>query len=284
MERERHGLISILIEVALVVGLYFAAKMALKDAGFGEWQKPLFGSAPLTALLVFFILPLIFVALRDLRPRDLGLGLDGFGRSGLSAFQAAAFVLPATMLFPVVSMLGFSAFGWEGAAILAIGFFGAGLLYLAVVRATPVTVTEGPAWSGFLFYGALFAAGLAGVYFLHPVSPVAARIVSVILFTAMLEELFFRGYLQTRLNEGFGTPFRFLGVDFGLGLILASVLFGLFHPLSSSADTIPWPWALWTGAFGLILGLLRERTGSILAPGLLHGLILVPAVFAGPAG
>jgi uncharacterized protein len=273
---------SILIEIVLAVGLYFALKALLRDLDFGVWQSALFGSAPITALILFFLVPMIFAVSLNRPPADIGLGLDRFGWSTLKAFQAALFVLPATFLFPVVSQLGYSAFGWPGAAILAAGFFGAGLAFLYVDRKTPVTAPQGAGIGGLVFYLALFGAGLAAMHYLQTVSPIAARIIGVILFVAILEEFFFRGYLQSRLNDAFGTPATVFGVQCGFGLILASVAFGLFHPLSDTGD-MRWPWALWTAAFGLILGLLREKTGSIWAPGLLHGLILIPSVFAAPA-
>lgn len=274
--------VKILIEVGLAIGLYFALKFLLKDLGFADWQTVLFGSAPVTALIVFLLVPLIFTAPQGVPFARIGLSLDGLGRNSVKAFLAALLVLPATMLFPAVSNLGYSAFDWTGASILAAGFFAAGMLFLAIDRKSPSIVPDGWATGGFIFYLALFGAGLAAMHFLQPVSPVAARIIGVILFVAVLEEFFFRGYMQSRLDDAFGKPAAVFEVQFGLGLILASIAFGLFHPLSATTGT-PWPWALWTAAFGLILGLLREKTGSIWAPGLLHGLILIPSVLAGPA-
>jgi membrane protease YdiL (CAAX protease family) len=282
MEKEQNSTSIVLVEVALAIGLYFAAKALFLELGFGPWQQSLFGSAPLTSLSVFFLIPLVFALFLSLRPAEIGLSVEGWGWSTVKALQAAMFVLPATCLFPVVSALGQSAFGWTGAAILAAGFLGAGLLFLFVDRRSPPFRPQGAGGLGLAIYVVLFGAGLAAMHALYPVSPLAARILGVFLFVAFLEEIFFRGYLQSRLDAGFGKPFSVFGVDFGMGLILASIAFGLFHPLSA-AGAPPWPWALWTAAFGLILGLLREKTGSVWTPGLLHGLILVPSVFAGPA-
>ena len=46
------------------------------------------------------------------------------------------------------------------------------------------------------------------------------------------EEILFRGYMQTRLNEDFGKPWQFKGVNFGPGLLIVSVLFGVLHLIS----------------------------------------------------
>jgi membrane protease YdiL (CAAX protease family) len=91
------------------------------------------------------------------------------------------------------------------------------------------------------------------------------------------EEFAFRGYIQSRLNQAFGRPVRLFGIPFGAGLIIASLLFGLWHAdntydpaigLSSAA----WGWGLWTFVGSLIFGLIREKTGTLLAPGIAHGL------------
>src|SRR5438105_12072252 len=46
------------------------------------------------------------------------------------------------------------------------------------------------------------------------------------------EEMFYRGYIQSRVNEAFGRPLRFLGVQFGAGLLVSALLFGFLHPLN----------------------------------------------------
>jgi membrane protease YdiL (CAAX protease family) len=96
------------------------------------------------------------------------------------------------------------------------------------------------------------------------------------------EEVFFRGYIQSRLNQEFGRPFRIMGVEFGLGLIVSSLLFGFIHVLNtvdyfSGRGAFAWWWWLSTFATGLFYGCLREKTGSVLAGGVHHGLIDVMA-------
>ncbi len=106
------------------------------------------------------------------------------------------------------------------------------------------------------------------------------RIIIALIFVAFLEEFFFRGYVQTRLNEVFGRPYSLFNVNYGAGLISAALMFGLFHPLTVPNET-PWAWALWTATGGLILGFLREKSGAVVTPALVHGAILVPSVLFG---
>jgi membrane protease YdiL (CAAX protease family) len=98
-----------------------------------------------------------------------------------------------------------------------------------------------------------------------------------IFFFRLGEELLFRGYIQSRLNAAWGKPFQFFGVRWGWGVVIASVLFGLMHVLNvgslvSGAWQPEWWWGFWTFFGGLVLGFVREKTGSIVAPTILHGL------------
>jgi membrane protease YdiL (CAAX protease family) len=89
------------------------------------------------------------------------------------------------------------------------------------------------------------------------------------------EEVFFRGYVQSRLNEAFGRPWRLFGVEFGFGMFGAAALFGLVHVLNGVdyfSGTYGFMW--WHGiAAGttLFYGFLRERYGTVLPAVLVHG-------------
>ena len=65
------------------------------------------------------------------------------------------------------------------------------------------------------------------------VKKLSVVVVSTILWQFVLsgfgEEFAFRGYFQSRLNQAFGRPMCLFGIQFGVGLIIASVLFGLLH-------------------------------------------------------
>jgi membrane protease YdiL (CAAX protease family) len=56
-----------------------------------------------------------------------------------------------------------------------------------------------------------------------------AEFVTYGIFVGFGEEILFRGYIQSRLNEAFGRPYRFFSVPYGWGLIIASILFGITH-------------------------------------------------------
>lgn len=86
------------------------------------------------------------------------------------------------------------------------------------------------------------------------------------------EEPFYRGVLLLALNEAFRGTRRVLGTRLGWGAIVSSILFGLVHAFDYSAGAFEFDWMtmLLTALPALILVWLRERTGSLLLPILLH--------------
>ncbi len=86
------------------------------------------------------------------------------------------------------------------------------------------------------------------------------------------EEIFYRGVLLLMLNEAFGRPVRVLGAPMGWAAVLTSLAFGLDHALAWSGEGFRFDamaMAL-TGGPALILVWLREKTGSVLLPILMH--------------
>ena len=86
------------------------------------------------------------------------------------------------------------------------------------------------------------------------------------------EEPFYRGILLLALNEAFRGRVRALGIEWGWGALLSSALFGMAHAFAFDDGAFGFDAAtfLLTGGPVLILVWLRERTGSLLLPILLH--------------
>ncbi|RZJ97448.1 MAG: CPBP family intramembrane metalloprotease [Brevundimonas sp.] len=86
------------------------------------------------------------------------------------------------------------------------------------------------------------------------------------------EELFYRGVLLLMLNEAFARPLRLLGAPMGWGALISSVVFGLTHALGydDGAFTFDAMTMLLTGGPALLLVWVREKTGSLLLPVVLH--------------
>jgi CAAX protease family protein len=84
---------------------------------------------------------------------------------------------------------------------------------------------------------------------------------------ALPEEAFYRGYLQSRLDEAWGARWRVLGANVGPGLLVASVIFAAGH-----LATIHQPARLAVFFPSLLFGWLRARTGGIGASLAFHAL------------
>ena len=122
----------------------------------------------------------------------------------------------------------------------------------------------------FLIYGILiggFSGGLENILF-------------QLTMPSIVEELSFRGILLGLLNQMLPKKWTLGKTEFGFGVVLTALLFGLWHGLSISNDftfSFNTVTVLFTGAIGFFLGLVRERTGSLVVPIILHILInLIP--------
>ena len=150
-----------------------------------------------------------------------------------------------------------------------------GLLW--VLNRQPRLLLRPPPLSSLALIVVLLAAPLLGAVWRDRPAMHALLMVLWLFFCAGVgEEVFFRGYIQSRLNQAFGRPFRLLGGRFGVGLILASLLFGLVHALNTVdyfGGSFRFAW--WHGFATLWLpyGFLREKTGSVVAPAGAHGVL-----------
>jgi hypothetical protein len=186
----------------------------------------------------------LFVAVPDGRLRARGEGWDAYGLPWEGAASAGtwrawgrgalAAALACAVIFPA-----FAALFW------------------AFSRALP---SLPPALAH-----ALAPYGPPGMLRLRAPPGLAWQVPIQLLVVALPEELFYRGWMQTswaRSRPGRGVTV--LGARLGAGFVATQVLFALGH-------LVVWrPWRLGTFFPGLVLGWLRERTGSVAAPVVLH--------------
>lgn len=256
-----------LAEVGLVV--FGVLKLAgLLVMASGVWQAA--GSLERNILghLVMLAVPLMWLLL--LR-RD-------FGAYGLSLRQPLASAGTAMTIFlPVALASALSGFvdykSLPGAIVLAAANVAA-LVWVSRSLRGRGDVNEG------LLTIALFVPTAVIYWIMRGATPDPSRsvlsFVCYAFFVGPAEEVLYRGFVQSRLNQAFGANWLVGGVRVGWGLVLASLLFGFSHVLNINAATGEtgwyWGWGLWTSFSGLLLGYVRERTGGVLVPAILHGL------------
>jgi uncharacterized protein len=144
-------------------------------------------------------------------------------------------------------------------------FFAAFLIFYNYACAVPVSSR----WAYLLDWMAPTCArwgGLEGASLRLPPGLLLSAVTQLIV-VAVPEELFFRGYLQGRLEERWPPRTRVLGAPVGRAVLVSSALFALGHvlvdfDLQRTAVFVP----------GLVFGWMRVRAGSIAAGAAFHAL------------
>jgi hypothetical protein len=88
-----------------------------------------------------------------------------------------------------------------------------------------------------------------------------------IIMVGIPEEVFYRGYIQTRLQTILPPRWRLFGVEVGPAIVVTSILFALGHFLIEFN-----PWRLMVFFPSLLFGWVRNWTGVIGAAAIVHGL------------
>jgi len=118
----------------------------------------------------------------------------------------------------------------------------------------------------FLLLNHLWQEWVLGAHFVNKgLPPLLWVTVDQLFLVSIPEEIFFRGWLQTRLNKRWANRWRIFGVPIGWSWIVTAVLFAVAH----SFITFQW-WHFSIFFPGLAFGWLREKTGTITTAALFH--------------
>jgi hypothetical protein len=118
----------------------------------------------------------------------------------------------------------------------------------------------------FLLLNHLWQMMVYGLSF-HPraVIGLAWVLVDQLFLVAIPEEIFFRGWLQSRFNRLYPAKWNIFGVRLGWAWLLTAVLFAIAHSLVTYEW---WHFAIFFPA--LVFGWMREKTGTIVSSSLFH--------------
>ncbi len=254
-----------------VVGVFILIWLILALVGLsplGEWERQVAGRFSFIeyALIISITLLILVITRRDLA--SYGISLRNF-RYHLDIAVTA--FLPVAIGYLPIAFIGDNHKQWWGSLIMA-GVTIVDLFFLGwMLRRKPTRNESG------IVVGALLLITFSNLTQKAPLDNPVSGFVYYIFFLGFGEELLFRGYIQSRLNEAWGRPYKFYGVPWGWGVIITSIIFGLMHVINIGSlvtnnwQLQPW-WGLWTFFGGLVGGFVREKTGSIVAPAILHGL------------
>jgi uncharacterized protein len=256
------------IEVVVVFVLIWLILALVGLSPLGEWERKITGQYNFIEYIL--IITIILIVLVSTRRNLASYGIS-FRNLRYHLDIAVTSFLPVALGFLPIAFIGDNHKTWWGSLIMT-GVIIVELLLLGwMLRRKPTRNESG------IVVGALLFITVSNLTQQAPLNNPLTGFIYYIFFLGFGEELLFRGYIQSRLNEAWGRPFQFFSVPWGWGLVITSVIFGLMHVINlgslirGSWQLEPW-WGLWTFFGGFVNGFVREKTGSIVAPTILHGL------------
>jgi len=158
-----------------------------------------------------------------------------------------------------------------GSIVLAISYVVANVVILTVLGKRKRGRDQTQGWSVrsnlLLLSGSFLFPMFLGLFLGKLSSKVISTVIWQFFLSGFGEEILYRGYCQSRIKEEFGCPFKFLGVEFGVGLVISSLLFASLHALNPfnpliGKSELAWWWGFWNFFAGLFFGFVREKDGK----------------------
>jgi hypothetical protein len=263
------------LEILLVYAVMQAIGIALRSTGIDGWQRQNLGWS-YTGMFIFVGIPALVIWLTRRDWAEYGVSRADWETNldiGIKAYLVR--IIPYVFGVGGAIWLMIDRNQISGGAFVALmEIIGVAVMIWVLNRQKPVKSGRGNLIVTvlLLFFPILLALAMNKLSMI-----VVSTVVWQFVFSGFGEEFVWRGYVQSRLNQAFGRPMRMFGVQFGAGLIIASLLFGLLHAFNTydaaiGFASLSWGSALSSSVAGLFFGLLREKTGTLLAPGIAHGL------------
>ncbi len=256
-----------LLEVLILRALILLMAIGLFISPLREWQAQHLGNI-FSNQLLFILIPIGWLLITRRSLEEYGITFRNF-RADLNT------ALSCLLFFAIAgASLGFLAYTrWNGALIAAL----VQLLLLALVA---WTLTHRPDPGSGVLTITLAILMFGGYSAWKALFPGMGQAISNVIFYLLVgfgEETLNRGFVLTRLDQAFGRPYHLAGVYWGWGAIIGSLLFGLSHVVNgldplTGQFTPQWAWGFWTFFSGLVFCYLREKTSTIVAPAIVHGL------------
>ncbi|RPH34150.1 MAG: CPBP family intramembrane metalloprotease [Bacteroidales bacterium] len=239
------------VVVALIFGIIFRwLAFYTRDLGFGAIARNIF------YMLWAITIPIILIWVTKLE-----IGLKNWKFAIHIGFLIFWLGFIQSIGFATVGALKLKFSSWPAFGILVFVVLVMTGIALLIYNKVDEEKTYRYSWK-LAFFGALFlvppiVVGLAG-------KSVGITLFDQLYFTfgvGIAEELMYRGYIQTRINGEFGRPWRIGKTQFGPGLIISSVLFGLCHMYNLGSKDPNLIFALAAIFMGFFFGFARERGG-----------------------
>ena len=261
------------IEILLTYLVLRFLGTGLRSTGIFQWEQVTLGWS-YTGEILFIAIPALLIWLTRRSWADYGISLANWQTNLDIGIKACLARLISVGALVATLMLGLGYTSLKGGLIISIADVFAIALILCILSRQE-TVQSGR--TNLIIAGLLLLFPIVVGLAMKRLTLIVVSTVVWQFFSGFGEEFVFRGYVQSRLNQAFGCQMRMFGLQFGLGLIITSLLFGFFHAFNTYDPTVglaslSWGWALFATFGGLFFGILREKTGTLVAPGIAHGL------------
>jgi CAAX protease family protein len=252
-----------LTEVVIVFMLVHVSFRAIKQfTVVGEWERAAHTNFTPGAVMILFTALVMLVARRD--PQTYGLTLKDWRRHVGVGLVACAVLALLTVAGIALTQISFDPTRPPGMT-RALGGAMVGLIATLVIS---WLLRKDFVWR----IPSAVSIGITLIVLFVPVliKPSFLGTALWLFFAAGFgEEIFYRGYIQSRVTEAFGKSWP--------GILVSSLLFGFLHALNTvdyfrGRWDFAWWYALQSFFIGLFYGVLRARTGSVLPGAIAHGL------------
>ena len=263
------------LEILLVFAVIQTLGIIRRSTGIAQWETRNLGWS-YSGMLFFVGIPALVIWLRRRNWAEYGVSSAGWQTNldiGIKAYLVR--------FIPIVFGLGGAALLMldtnkiaGGAFVALMEVIGLAVMVWVINRQKPVKSSRVNMITTLLL---LFVPVIVALAMRRLSLLIVSTVIWQFVFSGFGEEFVWRGYVQSRLNQAFGRPMSLFGIQFGVGLIIVSLLFGLFHAFNTydpalGFSSLSWGWALYASVAGLLFGMLREKTGTLVSPGLAHGL------------
>jgi hypothetical protein len=267
-----------IVEVLAVFSCFQLITIALSGvSGLFRWEQRVLGWSYFTGFLTV-LLPTLVMVLQKRELELYGLTLRRWETSLDVGLKGCLYLVAPQILLTLLSSEGAAYRHVDGSLVLSFSMLV--MLFLLLRRIT------GEKYKPFssirtrlLVTVALLAVPLlVGAVYGRLTLNVFSTILWQMVFGGFGEELFYRGYVQSTVNEEYGRPWSVEGVAFGPGLLVSSALYGLDRALNTARPlqgvySVSWSWGLFAFIVGVFYGFLREHTGDIVGSGVANGLV-----------
>lgn len=238
-----------------------------------RWENQTLGGSYFTGVLMI-VLCVFVVVFRKYELHEIGVSTENWRRSvNYGGRGWVFFIIPQCILSYILAWGVSYQESMELSGLLIVVIFIASFLMVRRKEAKPASNKR------LVLFGSVlvFPLVLRLLYSDLPLRVLKEYLWNIVV-GGFVEEFFYRGYIQSSINLEYGTNWKIGKINFGPGLLISSLLFGLSRGLRTMKPwrgvySVSWSWSFFAFAVGFFYGLIRESSGDIIGSGTANSMI-----------